>query len=852
VTARHAGGRVGYARAGVRGFHRAPAVGLGLTLLLASCNAPAPVEERPAGREAPAPVAPGETPPPLASDDTRPAVEATYKRPSADVVAIVEAPPTPLVDVSPTGDRTVEIEHPSLPSIADVSRPYEALAGVRIDKARGVLRRTDLYTGISVRTIADGRATALKLPEGSALGWPVWSPDGTRVAVPRYVEDGIELWIADAATGVATRVEGVRVNDVLGGAFEWTPGSQALLVKTVPQGRGEAPPKPDVLPGPVVEDTSGQKATNRTYQDLLASARDEAAFEHFARAQLVRVGVDGQVTRLGEPDLWADVTTSPDGRYVLAERIHRPFSYSVPWYRFPVTIEVLDARAKVVRVVADQPLAEDIPIEGVRKGARDVHWQPVAPATLVWSEALDDGDPEKPASHRDRVMTHAAPFADTPEERLRVQHRLRSLDWTQHDGQVLVTEYDRDRRWVTTHLHELSQAGSAPMLLFDRSARDAYGDPGDPVHRTGPDGFATVVVHQGRIFLAGDGATPEGDRPFLDAFDLATKKSERLFVSEGEGHAEFIDFVGGSHDEMLVRREAPNVPPNYWIVSAERERQLTDFPDPHPQLTGIEKRILKYRRRDGVELSGTLYLPPRYSAGQRLPLVVWAYPLEFNDADTAGQVRAAPRTFTRLKPLSPLMFLTQGYAVLADASMPIVGDPETMNDDFLEQVVDSARAAIDAAVNEGVADRERVGVGGHSYGAFMTANLLAHTDLFRAGIARSGAYNRTLTPFGFQSERRTLWEAPETYVKVSPLFSADKIDEPILLVHGDADNNAGTFPLQTQRLFHALKGLGGTARLVLLPGESHGYAARESVLHVLAEQFEWFDRYVKNSPARPG
>jgi dipeptidyl aminopeptidase/acylaminoacyl peptidase len=843
---------VGYARAGVRGFHRVATVCLGLTFLSLSCRAAAPVEERAAGRDSPAPETPAAPPPSTASPDPGPAIETAYKRPSADVVAIVEAPPTPYVDVSPTGDRIVEIEHPSLPGIADVSRPFEALAGVRIDEARGVKRRTELFTGISVRTIADGVATRLQLPEGSGLGWPVWSPDGKRLAVPRYVDDGIELWIADTATGTAAVVDGVRINDVLGSAFEWTPGSQILLVKTVPAGRGEPPPKPDVLPGPVVEDTSGQKATNRTYQDLLASARDEAAFEHYARAQLVRVSVDGQVTKMGDPDLWADVTTSPDGRYVLAERLHRPFSYSVPWYRFPLTIEVLDTRAKVVRVVADQPLAEDIPIEGVRKGARDVHWQPVVPSTLVWSEALDDGDPEKEAAHRDRVMTHAAPFADTPEERLRVQHRLRGLDWTQNEGQVLVTEYDRDRRWVTTHLHELSQAGSAPVQVFDRSARDAYGDPGHPIHRTGPDGFSTVLVHKGQIFLAGDGATPEGDRPFLDTFDLATKKTERLFASDGEGHAEFVDFVGGSHEEMLVRREAPDVAPNYWVVSAERERQLTDFADPHPQLTGIEKRILKYRRRDGVELSGTLYLPPRYAKGQRLPLVVWAYPLEFNDADTAGQVRAAPRTFTRLKPLSPLMFLTQGYAVLADASMPIVGDPETMNDEFLVQVVDSARAAIDAAVNEGVADRDRVGVGGHSYGAFMTANLLAHSDLFRAGIARSGAYNRTLTPFGFQSERRTLWEAPETYVKVSPLFSADKIDEPILLVHGDADNNSGTFPLQTQRLFHALKGLGGTARLVLLPGESHGYAARESVLHVLAEQFDWFDKYVKSSPDRPG
>jgi len=601
-----------------------------------------------------------------------------------------------------------------------------------------------------------------------------------------------------------------------------------------------------------VEDTAGKAATNRTYQDLLRNGADEALFEYFATSRLAIVDLEGQARSLGEAALYSSAAPSPDGAHVLVERLRRPFSYTVPYYRFARIIEVLDAKAKVVRRVADQEIADEIPIQGVRAGPRRVHWQPGQPSTLVWTEALDGGDPREEVEHRDRLMSHAAPFADTPEERLRVQHRLRGVEWTENPGQVLVSEYDRDRRWITTRLFELDQIESEPRVLFDRSARDVYAHPGWPVTEVRPDGSEVVIVDEGHIFLAGNGASPEGDRPFLDRYELATGASERVMHSKGEQHQRFVDFVGEGHGTLLVRRESAHDPPNFFVQESKGERQLTTFADPHPQLTGIRKEILNYTRRDGIPLSGTLYLPPSYEEGQRLPLVIWAYPLEYNDGDTAGQVRAAPRTFTRLSGTSSLMFLTQGYAVLSNATMPIVGDPKTMNDGFLDQVLWSAEAAIDAAVDAGVADRDRVGVAGHSYGAFMTANLLAHGDSFRAGIARSGAYNRSLTPFGFQSERRTLWEATETYVNVSPFFAADQIDEPLLLIHGEVDNNSGTFPLQSQRLFHALEGTGGTARLVMLPGESHGYVARESVLHVLAESFEWFDVHVKNAEPRRG
>jgi dipeptidyl aminopeptidase/acylaminoacyl peptidase len=282
-------------------------------------------------------------------------------------------------------------------------------------------------------------------------------------------------------------------------------------------------------------------------------------------------------------------------------------------------------------------------------------------------------------------------------------------------------------------------------------------------------------------------------------------------------------------------------------LAAKTDVALTDFKDPTPQIRGIKKQIVKYQRKDGVPLSATLYLPENYVEGTRLPLLVWAYPLEFNDASTAGQVSANPSEFTRISGLSHLTLLTQGYAIMDDATMPVIGDPETMNDTFIEQIVDAAQAAIDKAVEMGVADGSRVGVGGHSYGAFMTANLLAHSNLFRAGIARSGAYNRTLTPFGFQSERRPLWEAKDVYANVSPFMYADKIKTPILFVHGENDNNPGTFPIQSQRMFQAVKGNGGTTRLVMLPYESHGYRARQSVLHTQFEMIQWLNRFVRDA-----
>jgi dipeptidyl aminopeptidase/acylaminoacyl peptidase len=516
----------------------------------------------------------------------------------------------------------------------------------------------------------------------------------------------------------------------------------------------------------------------------------------------------------------------------------------MPWSKFAHAIEVWNLAGELVHTVADVPLEQNVPIEGVRTGPRGVTWKAGEPATLVWTEALDGGDPEREVEARDRVLAHAVPFRGEARELFRVPERCTGVNFLADAERLIATEYDRDRRWTRALMY--SSSSSRPVVLEDRSIRDRYGDPGELV--TVPDSAGDrVVVQRGPwVYRSGRGATPEGYLPFLDRQSLETLATERLWRCEPGAYEAVVDLAG--EHTFFTRRETPDTPPNYWLRSLEVRAEpvaLTSFPDPTPQIRGITKRLVTYERKDGVPLSATLYLPAGYEEGTCLPLFVWAYPIEFNDAATAGQVGASPWSFTEIRGPSHLTLLTQGWAVMDGATMPIIGDPETMNDTFIDQVVSSAEAAIEKAVELGVADGERAAIGGHSYGAFMTANVLAHCDHYKAGIARSGAYNRTLTPFGFQSERRTIWEAPETYFTVSPFFHADDIDEPILLVHGEVDDNSGTFPMQSQRLFQAIQGTGGTARLVLLPHESHGYRGRESVLHVLAETIDWLDLHVK-------
>ncbi len=768
-----------------------------------------------------------------------------FRKPAEAITKLVEAPPPPDAALSPARTWLSLTTREALPGLDVVARPHRKLAGLRIDPQSHGRQLSVRTQSLVLQSLADGKDHIVDVPPGHWSG-PIWTADDRAFALLRLgVEGGAELWVADPATAPPRRIDGVHVNTVLGGGVRWLPDQRQLLgLAVVP---GAEPPRPAVPSGPQVQDAvRGEKAQVRTYQDLLQDAHDEVLFEFFAQSQLLRVDpANGQRQLLGEPAIFDDVEPSPDGTLLLTTRIARPFSYLVPASSFPQVTELRDRDGKVLRTLAKAPLREAVPIGGVPTGPRAIGWLDVLPHTLTWVEALDGGDPKREAKERDQVFRLDDPAGEA-RAWFRTEHRFGGLSCG-GDGQLgLVTEMDRKTRRQRVWRHDVRDPAVAQVMLYERSMQDAYGDPGRPIAEMRADGQVVLRQRDGALFLAGEGASPQGNRPFVDRWVLADGSKERLFHAEPGKHETFVGFLDADGQRFLVRSESPTEPPSLQVVDRTKKTRSTlrAFADPGAAYTrGVQKRILNYQRADGVPLSGTLYLPPSYREGDQLPCLVWAYPLEYTQASDAGQVRASPNRWLRLSGSSQLFPLLAGYAVLDDAAMPIVGPQRTANDTFVPQLHLNAQAAVDALAATGCIDVRRLAVSGHSYGAFMTANVLAHTDLFACGIARSGAFNRTLTPFGFQNEDRTYWEAPEIYQAMSPFAHAHRIQEPILLIHGADDDNPGTFPVQSQRFFAALKGHGATARLCMLPHESHGYRSRENVLHCLAETIDWLDQY---------
>lgn len=780
-----------------------------------------------------------------------------YQKPPKEILDVLNAPAIPATSISPARDKLAVLEPLRYPPISELAQPMLRIAGLRINPNTNAQHRQPYFVKVTLKNVADGKETPVSLPAGAQIVSPSWSPDGKYIAAGNLTPSGVELWIIETATARAAKVKDVYVNTAFGG-FNWEDAT-TLSVNLVPKKRGPAPPYRDITPTePNIQETSGRTGVIQTFQDLLKSPNDERLFEYYCSSQPALVDVSGKVKEVGRIGIYENIGLSPNGKYMLVSRIVRPYSYQFPFPRFPKEIEVWDLDGKVVSTVAKIPLQDNLPAQGVPTGPRQVNWIPTEPASLMWAEALDGGDPRRKAEYRDKLMMLAAPFNGSPIELLKVEKRFVGRAFSERQGTMFFYDFDRDtqrRRTFVTDYRDPSKVA----LLFDLNVNDRYNDPGQPVTRTRNDGTTVIRQNGEEIFWSGAGASPQGDRPFFRKMNLRTKEVTEIWRSGTDEYESFAGMIDDEGTEFFTRKESVTEPSNLYIrqvcppgkiCAALAYRRITDFKDPSPQLRGITKRLVTYKRSDGVDLSFTLYLPPGYKEGTRLPTLVWAYPLEFTDTATAGQVTGSTNRFTQIGGTSHLFFVLQGYAVLDNATMPIVGDPLTVNDTFIKQIVDSAQAAVDKGVEMGVVDPERVGVGGHSYGAFMTANLLAHSRIFRAGIARSGAYNRTLTPFGFQSERRTFWEAPELYAKVSPFFYANKIADPILFIHGEADNNTGTFPMQSERMYAAVAGNGGTARLVMLPLESHGYVARESIEHTLYEMLSWFDKYVKNAKPR--
>ncbi len=768
-----------------------------------------------------------------------------WSLPPDAIAKAVDAPPAPDAAVSPGGRWLVLTTREAFAGIEVVARPHLKLAGLRIDPVTYGPQLGTRVLGLELRSLHGEPARTIALPPGHWSG-PLWTADDGAFALTCATGQGIELWIAWPATAAPRRIDGVRLNATLGNPVQWLPDQRRMLVRLAP--KDPPPARPPAPSGPRIEVAErGVKKPTRTYQDLLQDAHDEAVFAHCATSQLAIVDPStGAVTRIGAPAMFDRIAPSPDGAQLLVSRIERPFSFTLPQGSFPREHAVLDLTGAVVAVVARTPLLDAVPIGGVASGRRGIDWLPSEPRTLRWTEAQDGGDPRVEVPHRDAVFV-AEPGGE-PVEWFRTEHRVAGLDLGADGRLVLASEFDRKTRRQRTWRRDAKDRKAAPALFHERSTQDVYGDPGRPVSERRADGESVLRLRDGWIFTAGDGASPQGNRPFLDRWNVATGERQRLFESAAGRYETFVAFVDRDGRRILVRSESPTEPPAMVLVelaSGARET-VVRLDDPAAAWTErLEKRLLRYQRADGVPLSGTLYLPPGHEPGQRHPTLIWAYPLEYTQASDAGQVRAAPTRYVRPRGASHLYLLLHGYAVFDDAAMPIVGPQRTANDTFVQQVQQNAAAAVDALVAEGVVDPRRIAVAGHSYGAFMTANLLAHTDLFAAGIARSGAYNRTLTPFGFQNEERTFWEAPDVYLAMSPFSHAHKIGEPLLLIHGEDDNNSGTFPMQSQRLFVAIQGHGGEVRLCMLPHESHGYRSREGVLHCLAEMCEWLDRHCK-------
>jgi dipeptidyl aminopeptidase/acylaminoacyl peptidase len=773
-----------------------------------------------------------------------------YQKPPKEILDVLNAPTPPGTSLSPSKTHLLLIERPAYPTIALLSAPVHRIAGLRINPANFGAHATLGAHGLVLKEIASGKETRIAVPPGARLTDLTWSPDGKRFAAANYTANAVELWIGSVDSGTLKRVPGVKLNDTLASSLQWWSGSKELLIRMVPAGLGPAPKPPSAPEGPNVQESLGRSGPVRTYQDMLKSPYDEKLFDYYATAQLAAVDVATlRVTPVGKPAIFGAVSPAPDGTHLLVARVNRPYSYIHPWMRFPRDTEVWDRSGRVIHKLHSEPLQDKIPIEGVPTGPRSIVWRPTEGATLLWLEALDGGDPRNKAPHRDKLMMLRAPFTGGPVEVMRTEHRASFPVFGEKGGLALVSDYDRDRRWTRTFRVFLDDPGAQPKLIFSYNRQDRYKDPGRPVMKTLANG--RIVLHQlgDAIFLDGQGATPKGDRPFLDRLDLNSLKSERLFQAGEKGYENVVGLLSDDGSKFLTSYETPDSPPNLFVRTAGsgERRQITSFNDTTPQLRRIKSELVTYKREDGVQLSFTLMLPPDYQPGTRLPAILWAYPLEYNDGDTAGQISGSTERYVQMRGADVRFLLLSGYALLYNATIPIIGDPETVNNTYVEQLTMGAKAAIQKAAQMGVVDPTRVGVTGHSYGGFMTANLLAHTDLFRAGVARSGAYNRTLTPFGFQSERRTYWQARDIYMKMSPFNYADQINEPLLLLHGEADNNQGTFPIQSERLYQAVRGNGGIVRLTFLPFESHGYAGKESIEHALWEMVTWFDKYVKNA-----
>ena len=776
-----------------------------------------------------------------------------YQTPPQEIMELADAKLPPSVYMNEEANYAILLYRNQYKSIEELSETELRLGGLRINPVTNINSRTRYYNKISVLDVNKGKEVEISnLPENARLSNFSWSPDQNIMAFTNTTLKGVELWLVDIKKAKASKITNDNLNANLGNPIEWFQDGSALLVKMLPKDKKELIDKSEAVPtGPTVSVNEGQKAQNRTYQDLLSDKADEFNFEQLVRSDIYKVDLKGNKSLWKETAMYRGLNFSPDGKYILVTTIERPFSYIVPYYRFPKTTVIYDQEGNKIKKILEVPLIEELPkgFMSERTGMRNLSWRNDKPSTLYWAEVLDEGDPEIEADYRDEVFELDAPFTGKKKSILKTINRFSAIYWGD-ENTALAIDYWWNTRNIKVYSFNPSSPDQKVDVIQDYNYQDRYNNPGTPQLVRNKFGKNVLLLKDQNMFLVGDGYSDDGVRPFLDKYNLETEETTRLWQADGKETLEdIIDVKNIEKGKLLTRIESKSKYPNYYFRNFKTGdlTAVTNFKNPFKSLQDVQKKVIKYKRDDGLELSGTLYLPIGYEEGKKYPMIMWAYPREFKNKSTAGQVTSSPHEFVYPWYGSPIFWITRGYVVLDDASFPIVGEgEEEPNDTFIEQLVANGKAAIDAVDELGYIDPNKVAVGGHSYGAFMTANLLTHSDDYAAGIARSGAYNRTLTPFGFQSEERNYWEAPEIYYEMSPFMHSDEMKTPLLLIHGSADNNSGTYTMQSERYFNALKGLGATVRLVLLPKESHGYAARESILHVLWEQDQWLEKHVKN------
>ena len=778
----------------------------------------------------------------------------TFQQPSASILALADFQRAPTVSMDSKKEYMLLSYRNTYKTLDDLNQDEMRLGGLRINPTTNISSSVTYINNLKIRKISDlNEIQVLGLPENAKITFVSWSPNEKRIAFTNTSSSGNSLWYIDVVTATATKITNYNLNANLGSPYSWINDNETLLIKVLPQNRTALiDVKKEVPKGPTISISDGSKSQNRTYPDLLKNKIDEANFENLVTSELYKVTLSGQSTLFKKAAMYIEEVFSPDGNYIMISTLQKPFSYLVPLNRFPSSSVVYDASGNEIKMVNEVGLSEIMPkgFSSVRKGKRNMTWRNDKPATLSYVIALDEGDQANKVDFRDELFLWTAPFIADATSMMKTHQRFSGIIWG-NDSVAMVTDDWYDTRNTKTYLVNPSKPTQTPQIISDRNSQDIYSNPGTFETKKNDYHKYVLAINNDVAYLIGDGFTKNGQFPFIDHYNLRTLKSKRIYTSiikdKREDLISIEDFKKGT---VLVLIQSKNDYPNYYFRNITNNKliQITQFKNPFESIKDVSKEVIKYKRKDGVDLSGTLYLPANYDKikKEKLPLLIWAYPAEFKDKNSAGQNDKNPNEFTFPSYGSFIYYVTKGYAVLDDASFPIIGEGKTEpNDTFITQLVDDAEAAIKAVNDLGYINPAKVGVGGHSYGAFMTANLLTHSKLFACGIARSGAYNRTLTPFGFQSEQRNYWDVPTIYNDMSPFMNADKMKTPLLLVHGDADNNPGTFTLQSERYFQALKGLGAPVRLVLLPKESHGYAAKQTIFHLLWEQEQFLNNYLK-------